>query len=227
MRRYVQEGAPETSTTLLNALARDSQSSRWDEFVARYRPMMEAFMRERFPSVDADDAIQETLVALHGIIPGYRYAPDEKGRFRCYLTGILRNKAMRVLRDERRQAEAVAGMALTSDQLLVGLTRLMFPFFAGLLLSRLHISVSVHTCRVSVHRRAGGGMPPGPGPWGKALQGAGRTLLSALRDAPASRLRPDGVGGEPPQGNGWTARSARRFGLRLRDRNCMGLAQAL
>lgn len=111
MRRCVREGAPETSTTLLNALARDSQSSRWDEFVARYRPMMEAFMRERFPSVDADDAIQETLVALHGIIPVYRYAPDEKGRFRCYLTGILRNKAMRVLRDERRQAEAVAGMA--------------------------------------------------------------------------------------------------------------------
>ena len=37
----------------------------------------------------------------------------------------------------------IGGWALTSDQLLVGLTRLMFPFFAGLLLSRLHISVSV------------------------------------------------------------------------------------
>ena len=31
---------------------------------ARYRPAMEAFMRVRFPSLDADDVIQETLVAV-------------------------------------------------------------------------------------------------------------------------------------------------------------------
>ena len=69
--------------------------------------MMEAFLRERFPSVEADDVIQETLVALCGILPGYVYEPDEKGHFRNYLTGILRNKALRMLRTERRQAEIV------------------------------------------------------------------------------------------------------------------------
>ena len=103
---------PTTSTTLLRDLAQDSQHARWGEFVVRYRPMMEAFMRERFPSVEADDVIQETLAALSRVLPNYRYAPDEKGHFHNYLTGILRNKALRVLRKEERQRE-IAGRAVS------------------------------------------------------------------------------------------------------------------
>ena len=96
---------PETSTTLLRDLARDSQHARWTEFVARYRPMMEAYMRERFPSVEPDDAIQETLIALIKTFPVYHYSPEEKGSFHNYLTGILRNKALRQInRDNRHQA---------------------------------------------------------------------------------------------------------------------------
>lgn len=97
---------PTTSTTLLRDIAQDSRHARWDEFVARYRPMMEAFMHERFPALEADDIIQETLLALCRVLPSYRYAPDEKGHFRNYLTGILRNKALRVLRNRARD-EAV------------------------------------------------------------------------------------------------------------------------
>ena len=96
---------PTTSTTLLRDLANDSQHARWSEFVTRYRPMMEAFMRERFPSLDADDVIQETLIAVWAALPSYRYAPEEKGYFHNYLTGILRNKALRQLHREQRQAE--------------------------------------------------------------------------------------------------------------------------
>ena len=96
---------PMTSTTLLRDIASDLQHVRWGEFVANYRPMMEAFMRERFPSLEADDIIQETFVALCGILPNYVYDPDEKGHFHNYLTGILRNKALRVLRKERKEAE--------------------------------------------------------------------------------------------------------------------------
>ena len=96
---------PETSTTLLKDIAQDAQHVRWNEFVARYRPMMEAFMRERFPSLEADDIIQETLAALCKAIPSYRYATKKKGHFHNYLTGILRNKALRQLRKEQRQAE--------------------------------------------------------------------------------------------------------------------------
>ena len=103
--------APTTSTTLLRDLARDSQNARWGEFVARYRPMMEAFMRERFPSLEADDVIQETLAALCRALPGYTYAPDEKGRFHNYLTGILRNKAMRILRKRKSEADKLLDYA--------------------------------------------------------------------------------------------------------------------
>ena len=67
--------------------------------------MMEAYLRERFPSVEADDVIQETLIAVCAALPSYRYAPDEKGHFHNYLTGILRNKALRQLGANRRLAE--------------------------------------------------------------------------------------------------------------------------
>ena len=81
---------PTTSTTLLRDIANDSQHARWGEFVARYRPIMEAYMRERFPSLDADDVIQETLIAVCAALPSYRYAPEEKGYFHNYLTGDFR-----------------------------------------------------------------------------------------------------------------------------------------
>ncbi len=96
---------PETSTTLLRNLARDSRHARWGEFVARYRPMMEAYMRERFPAVDADEAIQQTFVTLIKMLPVYHYSPEETGHFRNYLTGILRHKSLRLI----KQAENDAG----------------------------------------------------------------------------------------------------------------------
>ena len=101
---------PDTSTTLLRDLAQDSQHARWGEFVARYRPMMEAFMRERFSSLDADDVIQETLIELIRVFPVYRYSPKEKGCFHNYLTGILRHRALRMMDEEKRRARLVSEM---------------------------------------------------------------------------------------------------------------------
>ena len=98
---------PTTSTTLLRDLAQDSQHARWGEFVARYRPMMEAFMRERFPSLEADDVIQETLIELIRVFPIYHYSPKEKGHFQNYLTGILRHRALRMMGEEKRRANLV------------------------------------------------------------------------------------------------------------------------
>ena len=95
---------PETSTTLLKDLARDSQHARWGEFVARYQPMMESFMSANFPTVDAADAIQETLIALIETFPVYHYVPEEKGSFHNYLTGILRHKALKMLAKESRRS---------------------------------------------------------------------------------------------------------------------------
>lgn len=96
---------PQTSLTLLNDLKHDSQHARWGEFVARYRPMMLAFLRKDFPGVDADEVVQETLLAIIHQMPTYRYVPAEKGHFHNYLVGILRHKAMRELSRVKRQSD--------------------------------------------------------------------------------------------------------------------------
>ena len=60
-------------------------------------------MRERFPTVDADDAVQEALIALIKVFPVYKYSPEETGAFHNYLTGILRHRALRVIESESRR----------------------------------------------------------------------------------------------------------------------------
>ena len=67
---------PSTSITLLKDLARGTDCARWTEFVRIYEEPMRAFLRVRFPSVDADDVLQETLIALTKRMPGYHYTPD-------------------------------------------------------------------------------------------------------------------------------------------------------
>ncbi len=94
-----------TSTTLLKTIGADANSSRWTEFVARYRPLMESFLLSKFPDVDAEDVMQETLIVLARKLPDYKYAPDTKGHFRNYLLGILKNKAREEM---KRQGKAAA-----------------------------------------------------------------------------------------------------------------------
>ena len=96
---------PETSTTLLKNIG-ETEGSRWPEFVARYRPMMIAYLKSHFPAIDANDIVQETLIALSRALPRYRYSPDETGRFRNYLTGILRNKALKQSEYDHRETVA-------------------------------------------------------------------------------------------------------------------------
>ena len=96
---------PETSTTLLRDLAADTQHVRWTEFYNRYRPLMEEYMGNRFPNLDAGEAIQNTLIALTKVLPDYRYVPGEKGAFHNYLIGILKRKALLMIQAENRRTE--------------------------------------------------------------------------------------------------------------------------
>ena len=105
--------APTTSVSLLRTLANDSTSSRWDEFYARYEGVMRAFLGGRFPSLEADDIIQETMTALVRKMPAYRYVPDRNGHFRNFLVGILKHKAMDAL--SRRSRESSAREALKNE----------------------------------------------------------------------------------------------------------------
>ena len=79
------------------------------------------YLKTHFPAVDADDMVQETLIALLKALPNYRYAPDETGRFRNYLTGILRNKALKrckqANRDRTLRADLMNGAIMSPETL--------------------------------------------------------------------------------------------------------------
>ena len=99
---------PVTSTTLLRNISSDARHCRWGEFVRRYQPMMEDYLRVHFPGLEAEDIVSETLVALADALKNYRYAPDETGRFHNYLTGILKHKALSRRKMAERHAKSVA-----------------------------------------------------------------------------------------------------------------------
>ena len=89
---------PKTSISLLKDISDGTASMRWTEFYRRYEPAMRGFLHERFPSVEADDVIQETLLALMKAMPEYHYTPDSKGHFHNYLMGIVKHKALDAIR---------------------------------------------------------------------------------------------------------------------------------
>ena len=106
---------PATSTTLLRDLT-DSQHVRWGEFERRYRPMMESYLRSRYPDLEAEDIISETLTALVGVLKDYRYSPDETGSFHNYLTGILKHKALYRRRVAARHAKDVVAFRDSAER---------------------------------------------------------------------------------------------------------------
>ncbi len=85
--------------------------ARWAEFVARYSPMCRHYLRRHFPSLETDDILQEAFAALAKALPNYHYDPREKGHFRNYLVGVLRNKALMALRKQKRDEEMLADYA--------------------------------------------------------------------------------------------------------------------
>ena len=96
---------PVTSRSLLKVLGEDSQSPRWREFLKMYASTIDGFLFKHFPTVDAEDVVQETLRALVEKLPLYEYEPDTKGHFRNYLIGIVRFKAIEQLKRRKREAD--------------------------------------------------------------------------------------------------------------------------
>ncbi len=96
---------PMTSVSLLKVLSEDALSPRWSEFVGKYATTIKGFLLKYFPTVDADEVFNDTLIALVSKLPLYRYDPDVKGHFRNYLIGIVRFKAIEQLKKRRRYDE--------------------------------------------------------------------------------------------------------------------------
>ena len=97
-----------TSVSLIKDLASNRQSPRWEEMYRTYKEPMQGFIAAKFPALvaSADDLIQDTMVVLSERLPDYHYLPDEKGHFRNYLMGILRNLAADEMTKLRREKEA-------------------------------------------------------------------------------------------------------------------------
>ena len=98
-------GVPVTSMTLLNVLGDDAQSPRWTEFANKYASTIDGFLFKYFPSVDAADVVNETLIALVKKLPVYVYDPDTKGHFRNFLIGIVRYKAIEQIKKRKQEAD--------------------------------------------------------------------------------------------------------------------------
>jgi len=96
---------PLTSISLLKVLGEDAKSPRWTEFANKYASTIEGFLFKYFPTVDAEEVVQETLIALVEKLPLYEYDPDTRGHFRNYLIGIVRYKAIEQLKRRNREAE--------------------------------------------------------------------------------------------------------------------------
>jgi RNA polymerase sigma-70 factor, ECF subfamily len=91
-----------THITLLNRLSAGDDRSAWHDFVERYGDLIRGFARRAGCSDnDADDVLQDVLVALVSVMPNFRYDPA-KGRFRGYLKTIV----LRSLSKKRRQNDA-------------------------------------------------------------------------------------------------------------------------
>lgn len=96
---------PKTSISLIRAVSDDLGSNRWTELYSVYEPPIRDFLAANFPSLEADDVVQEAMLALAKALPTYRYLPDEHGHFRNYLLGIVKHKAMDALARRSREAE--------------------------------------------------------------------------------------------------------------------------
>jgi RNA polymerase sigma factor (sigma-70 family) len=102
---------PATSITLLRAVSSGAESIRWTEFVQRYDGLMRTFLGRYYPTLEADDVIQDVLVSLTKALPGYSYTPDEKGHFHNYLLGVVRHKAVDAVRRNASEDRKRKGFA--------------------------------------------------------------------------------------------------------------------
>ncbi len=95
--------ATTTHGTLLARIADPSDTRAWGEFCRQYEEMIRAFARRQgVIGANADDIVQDVLLALTKAMPGFEYSPA-KGKFRSYLKTVVVRAIVR-----RRERRAVA-----------------------------------------------------------------------------------------------------------------------
>ncbi|TVR48027.1 MAG: sigma-70 family RNA polymerase sigma factor [Puniceicoccaceae bacterium] len=90
----------QTSPTLLNALRQEDAHRAWERFYDQYALAVFHYLRKLGLSRhQAEEVLQETMVQMVKILPGFIY--DPRKRFRNFLLTVAHRKALHLLRKER------------------------------------------------------------------------------------------------------------------------------
>jgi RNA polymerase sigma-70 factor (ECF subfamily) len=92
----------DTNETLLDRLKAGEAHDAWQEFYKAYWSAILRYARKLgLNATQAQEVLQETMVALMRILPGFTYDP-RKGRFRNFLLTIVHRQSLAALRRARR-----------------------------------------------------------------------------------------------------------------------------
>jgi RNA polymerase sigma-70 factor (ECF subfamily) len=87
---------------LLVRLRADADPTGWCEFVQLYEPLLSTCARRAgILEQDVPDVVQDILVRLLRVLPGFEYTP-ERGRFRAWLGAVCRTSIADWRRRQRR-----------------------------------------------------------------------------------------------------------------------------
>jgi RNA polymerase sigma factor (sigma-70 family) len=96
-----------TSRTLLYDVREPGDHQAWEEFHARYAPMIRGWCQRWFPR-EADDMVQEVMGELVFIMRSFTYKPEE-GRFRGWLKTVT-HRMMAQLKRRQPLLVDIAGL---------------------------------------------------------------------------------------------------------------------
>src|SRR3954471_2796011 len=94
-----------TSRTLLDRLRDRGDAQAWHLWVSVYEPWLRGWLtRQRLQPADADDVLQDVLVAVRQGLPAFQHN-GRAGAFRAWLRTILARQTRSFWRSRQRQAE--------------------------------------------------------------------------------------------------------------------------
>lgn len=109
-----------TQSSLLWAVSEHGDEQAWNLFYRIYAPMLRQFSRRMgLNEVEADDVLQEVLLVVHRALREKSYDPA-KGRFRGWLFGVVRHRALSAQRARQRRTRAQSVASDTGIDLLAG-----------------------------------------------------------------------------------------------------------
>jgi RNA polymerase sigma factor (sigma-70 family) len=110
----------QTRPTLLERIRADAAEPAWEEFYRYYwEPIVRYARKMGLSESEAEDVLQETMIALMRILPGFQYNPG-KGKFRNFLLTIVHRRALAAFRRAARYPHVSLDAGGEEDGLALG-----------------------------------------------------------------------------------------------------------